>query len=399
MKAICNKTCCLLLLPALLLSGNALAERLYKWVDDDGQVHYSNRLPPEAAKRERKVINEQGRTLKVYRAPLTPEEKAEQARIEELEKKKRELAEKRAMHDRSLLATYSNTDDMHAAMEGKLSSVESLIKLTNSRINTQQNRLLELTEDAASYERSGKQLPDNLQRQISNLRDQITQNKAFIEDKKLEMEDIKLQYEYDVRRFTELTNPNANAAPAEEPKAASAGEPEIATVDKADAAPAIKAPRAIKPEAASELKAEVAPPEKAEPAPAEKVLTPLEVAKANPNIKLTQYDQILLATYASEEDLLFARDQEASNLNAAIEETATRLDTMQIERGEITDEIFEYQMKNEIPPDRLTERMEILILEIGDTQVLLDQQRNDKQELDENFANDISRYRKLTASN
>jgi hypothetical protein len=288
---------------------------------------------------------------------------------------------------------------MHAAMEGKLSSVESLIKLTNSRINTQQNRLLELTEDAASYERSGKQLPDNLQRQISNLRDQITQNKAFIEDKKLEMEDIKLQYEYDVRRFTELTNPNANAAPAEEPKAASAGEPEIATVDKADAAPAIKAPRAIKPEAASELKAEVAPPEKAEPAPAEKVLTPLEVAKANPNIKLTQYDQILLATYASEEDLLFARDQEASNLNAAIEETATRLDTMQIERGEITDEIFEYQMKNEIPPDRLTERMEILILEIGDTQVLLDQQRNDKQELDENFANDISRYRKLTASN
>ena len=82
MKTIRHKACCLLLLPAIFLSGNALGERLYKWVDADGQVHYSNRLPPEAAKQKREVINEQGRTLKVYRAPLTPEEKAEEARLE-----------------------------------------------------------------------------------------------------------------------------------------------------------------------------------------------------------------------------------------------------------------------------------------------------------------------------
>jgi chromosome segregation ATPase len=345
MKATCNTTCCLLLLPALFLSGNALGERLYKWVDADGQVHYSNQLPPEAAKGEREVINEQGRTLKVYRAPLTAEEKLEQNRLEELDKKKRELAEKRAIHDRSLLATYSNTDDMHVAMDGKLSAVAALIKLTNSRINSLQNRLLELTEDAASYERSGKKLPDNLQRQISNLREQITQNKAFAEDKKLEMEDIRLQFEADARRFTELTSDNTDA---------------VAT---------------------------------------KKQLSALEVAEANPNIELTRHDRTLLATYASEEDLLFARDQEVSNLNAAINDTASRLDTMQIHLAELSDNVDEYQTRNEIPPDNLVERMKELIREITGTQESLEQQRNEKQLLDDKFENDLIRFRRLTTNN
>ncbi len=344
MKATRTNISCLLLLPAILLSGNALGERLYKWVDADGQVHYSNRLPPEAARGERELLNEQGRTLKVYRAPLTAEEKLEQQRLEELDRKKRELAEKRAIHDRSLLATYSNTDGMYAAMEGKLAAVESLIKLTNSRINSLQNRLLELTEDAASYERSGKQLPDRLQRQISTLRDQITQNKAFVEDKKLEMEDIRLQSETDIRRFKELTTSNPDASATR------------------------------------------------------KQLSALEVAEANPNIELTRHDRTLLTTYASEEDLLFARDQEISSLNEAINDTAGRLDTMQIHLGELSDNIDEYQTRNEIPPDSLVERMKELIREIAGTQELLEQKRREKQMLDDRFETGLVRFRQLTAA-
>ena len=344
MKTIRHITCCLLLLPAILLSGNALGERLYKWVDAEGQVHYSNRLPPEAVKHRREVINEQGRTVKVYRAPLTAEEKLEEERLKELEKKRLELAEKRAIHDRSLLATYSNTDDMYVAMQGKLGAVESLIKLTNSRINSLQNRLLELTEEAASYERSGRQLPDNLQRQISNLRDQIDQNKAFVEDKNLEMEDIRLQSEADIRRFKELTTKQPDTAKTE------------------------------------------------------KQLSALEAAEANPEIELTRHDRTLLATYASEEDLLFARDEEISNLNAAINDTASRLDTMQVHLAELSDNIDEYQVRNEIPPDNLLNRMRELIREIAETQAALEQHRSEKHALDDKFANDITRFRRLMAA-
>jgi Domain of unknown function (DUF4124) len=334
----------LLLLTMLLAARSAFCERMYKWVDENGQVHYSNQLPPEAAQRKREVINDQGRTLKVYQAPLTPEEKIEEKRLAELGARKKELAEKRANHDRSLLATYTSEKDMYPVRDAKISAIESLIKVTNSRISSMENRLLELTEEAASYERSGKQPPVSLLSRISNLRKQIERNKEFVEDKKREIEDINLQFESDIRRYSELTS----------------GKPEAEAEDKQ--------------------------------------LTALEVAMNNPDIKLDRHDRSLLATYATEEDLEFARDQEFRNINASISDSSNLLDTMQIQLSELSDNASEYQDRNEIPPDSLLIKMRQLIKEIDSTQALLDKKRKEKQIIVERFTNDINRYRELTAS-
>jgi Domain of unknown function (DUF4124) len=334
----------LLLLTGLLTASSAFGERMYKWVDENGQVHYSNQLPPEVTQQKREVINDQGRTLKVYRAPLTPEEKAEEKRLAELEARKKELAEKRANHDRSLLATYSSKEDMYPVRDEKISAVKSLIEVTNNRISSMQNRLLELTEEAASYERSGKQLPASLLSRISNLRKQIKRNKEFAEDKKREIEDIRLQFESDINRYTELTSENQ------------------------------------------------------EESPRTKQLSALEVAMKNPDLKLDRHDRTLLATYATEEDLVFARDQEIKNINANISDFSNLLDTMQIQLSELSDNASEYQDRNEIPPDMLLDKMRQLIKEIDSTQTVLENKRREKEDIVEKFTNDINRYRKLIAS-
>ena len=67
---------CFILLPALLSGGQALAERIYKWVDEDGKTQYGDRVPARYSTVERSVMNDQGRTVKVYEAAKTPEEKA-----------------------------------------------------------------------------------------------------------------------------------------------------------------------------------------------------------------------------------------------------------------------------------------------------------------------------------
>jgi hypothetical protein len=201
----------LLLLPALLATTAMSAERMYKWVDANGHVHYSNQVPPEVSNQERKVINDQGRTVKVYKAPKTAEEKAEEKRLAELEAKKEKMLEQRRIHDRSLLATYSSQEDMMLARDGKLASIESLIQLTNSRITSMQERLLQLSDEAADYERSGKQLPASLQQQITNIREQLAKSTAFAADKQLEMKQISGQFEADIKRFAELTGKTAAA--------------------------------------------------------------------------------------------------------------------------------------------------------------------------------------------
>lgn len=340
MKLICTLRC-LLAIPALCLAGSALAERAYKWVDADGNVQYSNRLPPEAALIERREINEQGRVLKVYKAPLTDAEKAEAKRLEELEARKREREEKRAIHDRSLLATYSSEDDMLKAQDTKIAMVQGLVKLTHSRIRAMQERLLVLTEEAASYERSGKELPFALQHQIKNLRDQITHNKEFSLDKQAEIEEIKKQFAFDLKRYEELTS----------------GKP-------------------AKPDRRSVL----------------------EVAMSIPDLELDRRDRTLLSTFPSEDDLVFARNEALEALDGDIKQAYYNIDGLQQHLEELSDNADEYEKRGEVLPETLVDKMKNVMAEISSSESELQKMRLEKLDTQEKFTSDIERYRVLMTS-
>jgi hypothetical protein len=317
--------------------------RTFKWVDEDGNVTYSSRMPPESTQHERKVINKQGRVVKIYSAPLTPEEKVEQQRLAELADKKKERARKRAIHDRSLLATYSNTRDMEKARDDKVSLIKSLTQLTNSRIKSMQQRLLRLSEEAAQFERSGKQLPFTLHSQITNLRDQIAHNKRIAKDKEVEIVEVRRQFALDIARYEELT--------AEEPQVVRRGP------------------------------------------------TPLELATSNPNITLDRHDRTLLTTFTSVEDLLFARNEELENIDFNIRQAYDRIDTMQNHLAELSNNADEYEADGEILPDTLLAQMKQVMSEITQTESSLMEKRAGKQKTLDQFEKDIQRFRVLTASN
>ncbi len=206
MKHSLPRLACLILLPALLSGGNAFAERIYKWVDENGKVQYGDRVPPQYASKERSVIDDQGRIIKVYAAAKTPEEKAAAAALAKQKAEQEKLAQQQSIRDHSLLSTYSSEQDMLMARDGKVASVETLIQLTNSRIEAMKKRLAGLTEDAAEFERSGKKLPEGLLSQIKTIRDQIQQNEDFANKKHLEKEQIAHRFDEDIKRYRELTS-------------------------------------------------------------------------------------------------------------------------------------------------------------------------------------------------
>jgi len=197
---------CLILLPALLSGGEVLAERIYKWVDENGEIQYGDRVPPRYATTERSVINDQGRTVKVYEAPKSPEEKAEAQALLKQQAEERKIAEQRAVRDHSLLSTYSSEEDMLMARDSKVASVETLIQLTKSRLDSMQKRLNELTDEAAEFERSGKKLPEGLVNQMKNIKEQIQNNEDFLKNKQTEKEQIASKFDEDIKRYRELTS-------------------------------------------------------------------------------------------------------------------------------------------------------------------------------------------------
>ncbi len=72
---------------------------------------------------------------------------------------------------------------MLQARDSKIASVETLIQLTNSRLDSMEKHLNELTDDAAEFERSGKKLPEGLVNQMKNTQEQIQQNEEFVKIK------------------------------------------------------------------------------------------------------------------------------------------------------------------------------------------------------------------------
>ena len=332
-------------LPALLVASTAVAERMFKWTDNEGQVHYGNRIPPEYARMERREINEQGRTVKIYEAAKTPEEKAAAKKAADLESRKKVLAEKQAIHDHSLLATYASEQDMQLARDGKVASIEALLQLTSSRIESMQQRLLGLTEEAATYERSGKQLPHFLERQIKNLRAQITKNEVFVKEKAQELEDLNRQFDTDISRYIELTAEHGNTETAAQRIA------NLATV------------------------------------------------KRNPNIELSRHDRTLLTTYTGEEDLVLARDQQLATVNELITLTKLRLEPMQTHFAELSDNADEYESRGQKLPEVLRGQMKNIMQGIAQNEELLALKLKEKAEIEQQYSEDIKRYRLLTASN
>lgn len=47
---------------------NPAQARMYRWVDENGQVHYSDRIPPKYANKERKEFDTEGRVISVVQA-------------------------------------------------------------------------------------------------------------------------------------------------------------------------------------------------------------------------------------------------------------------------------------------------------------------------------------------
>ena len=197
---------CLVLLTALLPGSEVLAERIYKWIDENGEIQYGDSVPPQYSTTERSVMNDQGRTVKVYEAAKTPEQKAAAQVLLQQQAEERKRAEQQAIVDHSLLSTYTSEEDMLMARDSKLASVETLIQLTNSRLESMQKRLNELTNDAAEFERSGKKLPGALVSQMKNISEQILQNEAFVKAKENEKEQIASKFDEDIKRYRELTS-------------------------------------------------------------------------------------------------------------------------------------------------------------------------------------------------
>ncbi len=187
----------LLLLAAAVLSATAGAET-FRWIDEAGNVHYSDRVPPEDAKHQRARLDKQGRQIDVIEGAKTQQQIEQERRLRLLRAEQRRVLAEQRDRDQSLLRTYGTEQEMTLTLQNKLATVDSAIRVTESNRERQESILDSQRKRAAEAELRGQTVPKSLrdtieatQRQIAGYEEQIKKlendkreiNESFAKDR------------------------------------------------------------------------------------------------------------------------------------------------------------------------------------------------------------------------
>ena len=133
-----------------LASSAALAgerDRVYKWVDEDGQIHYGDSIPPEYSDLPKQVLNEHAVTVDHLEGRKTEEQMLAEQKARELETQK-EL-QRRA--DQALLATYLSVEEIVMHRDRRIELFQAQSRVTELYLRNLERRLSKLKREAARY--------------------------------------------------------------------------------------------------------------------------------------------------------------------------------------------------------------------------------------------------------
>ena len=129
------------------LASQAQETRTYRWVDDEGVVHYGDSIPAEYAELPKQVLNDHGVTVGQLEGRKSPEQIEAERVAAELEVQK----ELQHRADTALLATYNTVDEITMHRDRRIELFQAQARVTELYLRNLRRRLAVLEEDARRY--------------------------------------------------------------------------------------------------------------------------------------------------------------------------------------------------------------------------------------------------------
>ena len=185
----------------LALSATAHAE-LFKWVDAQGRVQYTDRLPQDAVNRGNTQLSKQGLAKNVTEPVLTAEQRraideriARQREAEKLERDKK-------LQENALLSSYSSEMDIDVARRRNLAIVGASILSAEARIKALERRTAAIEREKLFYEK--KPFPEKLKRELASVQSEVPKQYAIISQRNEDALEINRRYEAQRQQFVDI---------------------------------------------------------------------------------------------------------------------------------------------------------------------------------------------------
>ncbi len=197
-----------------LTSFSAMSAKLYKWVDEEGNVHYTDIIPPEGIKNKHSRLSADGIALETTEKEKTKQERlrlkqqAEQKKAQ-LEKERKEAAEKKRRqeiqraYDQQLLSTYLTENDLISMRDRQIATIEGTITLTQSNLKKLDIQLQKFLKDAEAA-KPDSEFRKKLTLKVLQTQEQIKEYTQFISNRRMEQNRIRTKFNSDLARLRQL---------------------------------------------------------------------------------------------------------------------------------------------------------------------------------------------------
>jgi len=174
----------------------------YRWVDEQGVVHYGDNIPPQYASQDRAILNAQGVEVGHLDKQKTPEEEAVAARA-------RDALMKQKQHDAFLVSTYTSVKDIEALRDARLEQLKTQRAAAEQYVESLRVRLASLQSRALTYSpyadrKDGWRMPDDLAENLVRTVNELRVQSGALTAKGAEETALRTQFQADIERYREL---------------------------------------------------------------------------------------------------------------------------------------------------------------------------------------------------
>jgi len=183
------------ILTGLLVMASPADARLYKWVDENGNVSYQDNPPPSAHQEATQVLNSHGVT--VERIPGTEErrqQRAEQAKLAKIQQR-----------DKALLDAYPTEEDLTRTRDKRLGLIDGIVTRMHDQLVILNTRLATIDSRREDRVERGVAPSQQLESDRVAVVRGINSTNALIRSKLNERRNMTRQFSADLNRYRELT--------------------------------------------------------------------------------------------------------------------------------------------------------------------------------------------------
>ena len=201
-----------LLATGVFLATNAGAAEVFRWVDENGEVHYSESLPPNFKDQGHDVLNERGIVLDEDQSltPTPPEEVPDEEQLQELPRDSSGMQRPKALYseaelqrrmDNFLMLRYGSEEEITDAMNVEIKQLDYDRRLLTTTRESIEEAYRGQISQAANRQRAGQQVAENTAIEINRLQARLAENSRSLDYMEIREVDIRAEFGKQLERY------------------------------------------------------------------------------------------------------------------------------------------------------------------------------------------------------